>query len=153
MNTKDYLISLFLILFTPLLLGCSATQAELDFPEGTVIKITGRVDNVRGWTEDDLKSLDSTELEFTDQDGANQTYVGVPLANVLAESSIHTDAENLQFVKYDGSSRIIALSDLVACENCLVTFQHEGKKAGLTILLPGIDGQNKLIGIGEIVIK
>ncbi len=60
------------------------------------------------------------------------------------------DATTVVFVADDGYTAEIALADVMACTNCIVSFREKG---GFSTVLPGYPGNLQVKGVIEIQVK
>jgi hypothetical protein len=115
---------------------------------GTAFKITGGGKEV-AWTEDELKAMDTLDVDYTGKDGTTTTYTGVPM-NALLELAGAGEGATLVLVASDGYTAEIALADVQSCDNCIVAFDPEG---GLRSVLPDQSGKVQVKDLVEIQIK
>jgi hypothetical protein len=156
------------LLLAGLLLACGATPEPTKAPEPTAVpqptalpqptaetkaaepalKITGGAKEM-AWTEDELKAMDTLDVDYTGKDGTTTTYSGVLLSTLL-EMTGAGEGANLVLVAGDGYSAEIALADVQACANCIVAFDPEG---GLRSVLPDQSSKLQVKGLAEIQIQ
>jgi hypothetical protein len=136
------------------LIGCSTPAPIVEAPAGisadAALKITGKVENEIGWTEEQVRAMDTIEAESTNKDGEASTYTGV-LINVLLDlAGVQADATTLTFVADDGYTADVELSEVQACSDCIVSFRNQG---GFSTVLPGFSGKLQVKGVVEIQVK
>ncbi len=119
-------------------------------PEDAALKITGSVETEVGWAEDKLRSFDTIEAESTNKDGETKTYTGVAINDLLGKAGPTEEATTLVIVADDGYSAEVALAEVQACEDCIVSFRNQG---GFSTVLPGFPGNAQVKGVVEIQVK
>jgi hypothetical protein len=140
-----------LVLFAvSLLVGCGSSKPAGGIPDDAALAITGKVGNEIGWTEEQVRSMDTMEAESTNKAGEASTYTGVSIAALLEQAQPAPDAETVVFVADDDYTAEIALSDVQACADCIVSFRNQG---GFSTVLPGYPGSLQVKGVIEIQIK
>lgn len=115
-----------------------------------VLRITGKVAQEMGWSEDELKAMQTLDVEMENSDGAKETYTGVPLVALLALAQPKSDASTLVLVADDGYSVELPLADVQACTDCIAQFRSQG---GLTSRMPGFAKNASVKGLVEIQVK
>jgi DMSO/TMAO reductase YedYZ molybdopterin-dependent catalytic subunit len=118
-------------------------------PADAALKITGAVETEIGWTEDQVRAMDTTEAESTNKDGETKTYTGVSINDLLDKAGVE-GATTLTFVADDGYSADVPLADVQACADCIVSFRNQG---GFSTVLPGFPGNAQVKGVAEIQVK
>jgi tungstate transport system substrate-binding protein len=119
-------------------------------PANAALKITGMVDQEIGWTEEEVRAMDTIEAQSTNKAGETSTYTGVPISALLALAGIKSDATTLTFVADDGYTADAALADVQGCADCIVSFRNQG---GFSTVLPGFPGSLQVKGVVEIQVK
>jgi DMSO/TMAO reductase YedYZ molybdopterin-dependent catalytic subunit len=119
-------------------------------PDDAAFKIVGSVETEVGWTDDKLRSMDTIEAEWTDKEGATETYTGVRITDLLSKAGPQDGATMLVFVADDGYSAEVTLAEIEACADCIVSFQNQG---GFRIVAPGLSGKAQVKGVVEIQVK
>jgi hypothetical protein len=89
-------------------------------------------------------------VESTNKDGAKASYTGVSLNALLALAGVKPEAKTVVFVADDGFTAEIALADLQACTDCILSFRDKG---GFSSVLPGQPGNLQVKGVVEIQVK
>ena len=117
--------------------------------EGDFI-ITGMVKNPMGWTEDEIRAMDTTDAVSTNKDGAEETYTGVLIVTLLNMAEPKNDATTLVLIADDGYSVEVPLADVLACADCILSFRTNG---GFSSVLPGFAKNTNVKGIVEIQVK
>jgi tungstate transport system substrate-binding protein len=133
-------------LFTP----DSLAWREAHASEGSgaiALKITGKVEHKTGWSEDEIRAMDTIEAESTNKEGQASTYTGVPINTLLEIAGLQADAATVVFVADDGYTAEVPLADVQACEDCIVSFRNQG---GFSIVMPGFPGNVQVKGVIEI---
>ena len=118
-------------------------------PANAALKIVGAVDTEIGWTEDQVRGMDTMEVESTNKDGETKTYTGVALNDLLGKAGVE-GASTLAFVADDGYTAEVALAEVQACADCIVSFRNQG---GFSTVLPGFPGSVQIKGVVEIQVK
>ena len=118
-------------------------------PANAALKITGAVETEIGWTEDQVRGMDTMEAESTNKAGETSTYTGVSLNDLLGKAGVE-GASTLVFVADDGYTAEVALADVQACADCIVSFRNQG---GFSTVLPGFPGNVQVKGVVEIQVK
>jgi hypothetical protein len=153
MKKEGFLGYLWAALLIALLVGCStpaAAPAAGGIPDDAALKVTGSVDNEVGWTEDQVRAMDTIESQSTNKQGETSTYTGVLITNLLDLAGVQSGASTVTFVADDGFTAEAALSDVQACTDCIVSFRSQG---GFSIVMPGYPGSLQVKGVVEIQVK
>lgn len=119
-------------------------------PADAALKVTGLVTTEIGWTEADVKAMKTLTVESTNNKGDKASYTGVLISDLLALASPKPEAKTVVFVASDGSSAEIALADVLACTDCIVSFRDKG---GFSTVLPGKGSSLQVKGVVEIKVK
>ena len=127
-----------------------AAPAAGGIPENAALKITGKVGQEIGWTEDQVKTMDTIDVQSTNKQGETQTYTGVLLKDLVALAGPAADATTVVFVAGDGYTAEMPLADLMACTNCIASFRSQG---GFSTVLPDHPGNLQVKGVVEIQVK
>jgi hypothetical protein len=114
------------------------------------LKITGSVDNETGWSEDELKAMNTLDVESTNSKGETDTYTGVLISDLLNLAVPKADATTLVFVADDGFTAEIALADVINCQNCILSFRSKG---GFSSVLPEFEKNLQVKGVIEMQVK
>jgi hypothetical protein len=128
----------------------ATTEAGAGIPADAALKITGNVSQEIGWPEEEVRTLDAIEVESTNKDGETSTYTGVPINTLLEMAGPAADARTVVYVADDGYTAEVALADVQACENCIVSFRKQG---GFSIVMPDFPGNLQVKGVIEIQIE
>jgi hypothetical protein len=88
--------------------------------------------------------------ESTNKKGEKSTYTGVLIAKLLEMAGVKPEATTIVFVANDGFTAEVALADLLACTDCIVSFRDQG---GFSTVMPGFEGKLQVKGIVEIQVK
>jgi hypothetical protein len=139
-----------LVLALLAVVGCGAKQGGGASAGETAIEVTGLVDAEMAWTEDDLRAMETIEAESENKEGETLTYTGVPINDLLAEAGVQGGASTVSFVADDDYSADVALEELQACSDCIVSFRDQG---GLSIIMPGFSSKLQVKGVVEIQVK
>ena len=134
-----------------LLVGCSTSaQPAGGIPDDAALKITGLVEQEVGWTEDQVKAMETMVAESTNKAGATDSYIGVSINALLGLANPTTDAATVVYVADDGSTGEVALNEVQACQDCIVSFRNQG---GFSTVMPGFPGAVQVKGVVEIQLK
>jgi len=140
-----------LFIITILLAGCSSGEDAAHVESGEVaLKVTGNVATEQGWTDGEVRAMETMEAESTNNEGEVSTYTGVLITNLLAEAQPNADATAVVFVADDGTTAEVTLDELNACTDCIVSFRNQG---GFSVVMPGFSGKLQVKGVVEIQIK
>jgi tungstate transport system substrate-binding protein len=138
-------------LFTPDSTAWREAQSGEAQPSGDVaLKITGNVSQEMGWTEEEVRAMETTEAVSTNNKGESETYTGVLLNTLLEMAGPASDAKTVTFAAGDGSTAEMALADLQGCADCIASFRNQG---GFSIVAPGFAKGVQLKGVVEIQVK
>lgn len=133
-----------------LLTGCCGAKGQGGIPENAALKITGSVDKEIGWTEEQIRAMDTIEAESTNKKGETSTYTGVPINTLLEKAGVKTSATIIVFVADDDYTAEVALAEVQGCANCIVSFRNEG---GFRIVMPDFPSSLQVKGVIEIQVK
>lgn len=97
------------------------------------LSITGLVDSELALTLDELKGMDIVKANVEHPKKGKMDVEGVSLKALLEKAKAKPEAATLVIVAGDGFSAELPLKDVMACANCLVTF--DGEK--LVMAMPG----------------
>jgi len=114
------------------------------------LKVTGLVEKEVGWTEDEVKAMETMTVESTNKDGETKSYTGVSINALLALAGVKADAATVVFVADDGYTAEISLAELQACADCIVSFRDKG---GFSTVLPTFSSGLQVKGVVEIQVK
>jgi tungstate transport system substrate-binding protein len=124
------------------------TEAPTEAPAaGSALKVTGSVASEQAWTEDEVKAMDTIEVESTNQDGEKATYTGVPISDLLLLVEPNLDASTVVFIADDGFTSETSIYQVIACTECIVSFREKG---GFSTVMPGFEGKLQVKGLVEI---
>jgi len=127
-----------------------AEQPSGGIPADAALKITGKVGSEIGWTEDHVRAMDTIKAESTNKNGEVRTYTGVSINVLLELADVEGDATTVVYVADDGHTADVALSEVQACQDCIVSFRNQG---GFSIVMPGFSGALQVKGVVEIQVK
>jgi tungstate transport system substrate-binding protein len=130
--------------------GAPAEMPAGGIPEGAALKITGNVAQEIGWLEEDVRAMETMDAESTNSQGQTETYTGVSINSLLEMADPAADATKVIFVADDGYSAEVALSELQACADCIVSFRTRG---GFSIVMPGFPGGVQVKGVIEMQVE
>ena len=136
-------------LFTPDSIAWRESKASASAVEGDLI-ITGLVNTPTGWTEEEVRAMDTTDAVGTNSSGSSETYTGVLIATLLNLAGPMDDAQTLVIIADDGYAVEVALADVMACEDCILSFRSNG---GFSSVLPGFAKNTGVKGVVELQLK
>jgi len=114
------------------------------------LKITGKVAKEKSWAEDEVKALETMDVQAANKDGKMIGYKGVSLKGLLELAKPASDAATLAFVAGDGYSAEMPLTDALNCKNCIVAFDDGG---GFRMVLPDFSTKLQVKDVVEIQVK
>lgn len=156
MSKKWIIVLAMVALLFILLSGCGTTATETTVSEGEqvvgpiALKITGKIASEMGWTETELRGMETIDSEYTGKDGTTKTYTGVSINALLDEAGLQSDASTVSFVASDGYQADVPLADVQACLTCIVTFDEDG---GLRMVMPDFSSKDQVKGVVEIQVQ
>jgi hypothetical protein len=151
MLKKPFLLLALSITLLAAPIGCSGPSGGREAASGEVaLEITGNVDCETNWSEEEVRSMDTIEAESTNKEGQASTYTGVPIKGLLQEAGISNAATTVTFVTEDDYTADVELSEVQACDDCIVSFRNQG---GFSIVMPGYSGDLQVKGVVEIQVR
>jgi hypothetical protein len=138
-----------LVVLSVLLAACGG-GAKGGIPENAALKVTGSVDKEIGWTEEQIKAMDTMDVESTNKKGETSTYTGVSIKALLDKAGVKADATTVVFVADDDYTAEASLSDVQGCSDCIVSFRDQG---GFSIVMPNFPSNLQVKGVVEIQVK
>ncbi len=129
-----------------------AAEADAGAPaeEAPALKITGMVENEMNWSEDEVKAMDTLDVESTNSKGETSSYTGVLLSDLIQAAAPTADAATVVFVADDGYTAEAGLADVMGCADCILSFRSKG---GFSSVLPAFDKSLQVKGVIEIQVK
>lgn len=149
MSKRSWTLSLVLVLLAGLLVTCGSTP-EPAASEDAALRITGNVSQEMGWTEEQVRAMDTMEAESTNKEGQVSTYTGVSLNKLLEMAGPAADATAVVFVAHDDHTAELTLAEVQGCADCIVSFRNQG---GFSIVAPGFSSKVQVKGVIEIQVK
>jgi predicted nucleic acid-binding Zn-ribbon protein len=138
-------------LFTPDSAAWREAQGSTEQPAGdAALKVTGKVDQVMSWAEEEVKAMETMDAESTNKAGETKTYTGVSINNLLEMAGPAAEATTVVYVAADGSTAEVTLTEVQDCADCIVSFRNQG---GFSIVMPGFPGNVQVKGVIEIQVK
>jgi len=116
----------------------------------SALKITGSITNQVAWTEDEVHAMPTTDAESTNSNGETETYTGVLISELINLAAPTADASTLVIIADDGTTAEIGLSEILSCEDCILSFRNKG---GFSAVLPGYDKSLQVKGVVELQVK
>jgi tungstate transport system substrate-binding protein len=117
--------------------------------EGALI-ITGLVKTPMGWSEEEVRAMETTDAVGTNSDGAEETYTGVSLVTLLNMAEPLPEATTIVLIADDGYSVEVPLADVMACETCILSFRTKG---GFSSVFPGFAKNTGVKGVVQVQVK
>jgi len=141
-----------LVLIIGLLSACGGDDEGTSggVPEDAALVITGQVVKEIGWTEAEVRAMDTIEAESTNKQGETSTYTGVSINTLLELAGVQAGASKLVLVGDDGYTAEVALAEVQACDDCIVSFRNQG---GFSIVMPGFPGNVQVKGVVEVKVE
>ncbi len=115
----------------------------------TALSVTGSVSTEMSWTMNELESMDTMEVDYTDKDGETTTYTGVLVTTLLEEAGTDSGATTVTFVASDDYSADAEMGEVQACGNCIVGFDDGDLRA----VMPEFSGKLQVKQLVEIQVK
>lgn len=109
----------------PEIIETADEELDMTLPEGMAIRINGKVINQLTLSMENLEALGMAEYEIEHpKDGLTQ-YTGIPLNTLLGLAGVD-GATTLVMTASDGYTSEVPLSEVDACENCLLALGDDG---------------------------
>ncbi len=140
------------VIMAVLFVGCGGGGAADGggVPADAALKITGMVDSEVGWTEDDVRGMETMEAEYENKEGEVEAYTGVSMNMLLDQAGVQDGASMVALIADDGYSVEVDLAEVQGCANCIVAFRNQG---GFSTVLPGFPKNTRVKGVVEISVK
>jgi len=132
------------------LAACGGKGATGGISPDAALKITGNVKNEVGWTEDQVRAMDTMEAEAANKDGEISTYTGVSINTLLDKAGVNAGATAVIYVADDSYTAEVTLDEVKGCADCIVSFRSQG---GFSIVMPGFSNKAQVKGVVEIQVK
>jgi tungstate transport system substrate-binding protein len=137
-------------LFTPDSTAWREAHAAAGDAGGDVaLRITGMVTTPLAWTEEEVRAMETMDVESTNKSGEASTYTGVSINGLLDMAGVHDGATAIVYVADDGYAET-TLEEVRPCSDCIVSFRNQG---GFSIVMPGFPGSLQVKGVIEIQVK
>jgi hypothetical protein len=94
--------------------------------------------------------METTDAVGTNSSGDSETYTGVSIVSLLNLAGVKNKATTLVIVADDGYSVEVALADVMACTDCILSFRTKG---GFSSVLPGFPKNTGVKGVVELQLK
>ena len=155
MSKRGFAVLGIVLLLAGLVAGCGSTPEPTAPPEPAAsgqiaLKINGKVSHKVGWSEEEVRAMETMEAESTNKEGETKTYTGVSLNKLLETAGPAADATAVVFVADDGYTAEVSLAEVQDCADCIVSFRNQG---GFSIVMPGFPGNVQVKGVIEIQVK
>ncbi|MBM3190583.1 MAG: hypothetical protein FJZ90_17935 [Chloroflexi bacterium] len=148
------LVAIFIVLIGLALVACGGKKEPMPrpaIPENAALRIVGAVAQEYGWTLEELKAMDTIEVEAPDRAGKMHQYKGVPINALLDVAQPKPEATAIQLRADFGYIVDVPLADVRACEKCLVVYDEGTKK--LLSVMPGFDTTAQVDGLVRLLVK
>jgi len=132
------------------LVGCGGANGNGGSGGEIALEITGNVENEMAWTEEEVRAMETIEAQRENNEGEMSTYTGVPISTLLEEAGVPDDATTVTFVAEDDYTADAELAEVMACDDCIVSFRNQG---GFSIVMPGYSGKLQVKGVVEIQVE
>jgi DMSO/TMAO reductase YedYZ molybdopterin-dependent catalytic subunit len=129
-------------------IACGGGDAGMDGGEAA-LSISGSVSSETSWTMSELEAMETVEVDYTDKDGETTTYTGVPINALLEDAGVESGATTITFVASDDYSADAELTEIQACDNCIVGFDD----GSLRVVMPEFSGKMQVKNLVEIQVK
>lgn len=139
---------LVVLVLVGVLAGCGTGASGGEASGEVTFKITGTVDTEMGWTEAEVRAMDTIEAEYTDKEGETKTYTGVSVSALLDKAGVK--GSTVAFVADDGYTAEVTVDEVTDCADCIVSFREQG---GFSMVMPGFSGKLQVKGVVEIQVK
>lgn len=150
-KSRTFRVVVWLALLALMMAACAQTPAPASPPNAdSALRITGNVAQEVGWSEEEIKAMDTLDIESENSDGETETYTGVAFGDLLSIADPGDDATTLVLVADDGYSVEMALAEVEACAECIVSFRSQG---GFTSRMPGFPKNTSVKGLVEIQVQ
>jgi len=131
-----------------------AAGAETEAPAAPVgeaaFKVTGLVEKEMGWSDAELKAMETITIEYTNKKGETDSYTGVLVNKLLELAGLQAEATKIVLVAGDGFTAEVPLADLQACTECIVAFDDDGTYRAV---MPGFDSKQQVKELVEIQVQ
>jgi tungstate transport system substrate-binding protein len=128
----------------------AAGQESGGIAEGVALSVTGKIATSVGWTEEEVRAMETTEAQYTNKEGEVMTYTGVLLSKLLDMANLQADATTVVFVADDGYTADVTLAEVQACPDCIVGFGDEG---GFNMVMPDFSSKLQVKSVIEIRVE
>ena len=117
--------------------GDGEAEAEAESPavESYALTVSGLVETEMGWSEDEVKAMNTLEVKSTNSKGEADTYTGVLLSDIITAATPKADAATVVFVADDGYTAEVGLAEVMDCADCILSFRSKG---GFSSVLPDL---------------
>lgn len=137
-------------LFIPDSKAWREAHASAESDGEVALKITGLVEKEMAWSEAEVMAMETISVESTNKQGEKSTYTGVEIRKLLELAGLKAEATKLVFVADDGFTAEVTIAEVLACENCIVSFRSQG---GFSTVLPEFSGKLQVKGVVEIQVQ
>jgi DMSO/TMAO reductase YedYZ molybdopterin-dependent catalytic subunit len=129
----------------------AATQAPPPDTGDADLLITGMVENEIALAEAGLRELEVVQITAEHPKKGNQDYEGVLLSLLLEQAVVKDGAAKLILTAGDGYSAEVALADVQACTDCMVSFTDTPGE--LFLVMPGLPSNAWIKDIVQIEVQ
>ena len=120
-------------------------------PEPVTLTVTGKVTTELQLSDSALHKMIVVTLNLTHPKKGAADYTGVRMSDLLAKAGVQSGAATVTLTGSDGFTTDLALADVQACTDCLVTF--DATASVYDAAMPGMSGKAWVNGLVTIEIK
>lgn len=126
-----------------------AAAAPAPAGEGDLV-INGKVEQPVALAYDQISAMDMITITAQNKKGDQVEYTGVKITDLFDMAKPAADAKTVVLTADDGFAAEVALSDLKACDQCILRFNDGGT---LSATFPGLDTETWVKGVVQIEFK
>lgn len=124
-----------------MLTSCAAPAMEV-----AVLKVTSD-SSVHELSVSDIQKAEVMSVDYTNKKGETAIYTGYLLNDLLSDV---TETSTIIFAAGDGYKAEMSGADLLACNNCIITFEDDGT---LRLVMPDLSSKLQVKNLVEITIQ
>jgi tungstate transport system substrate-binding protein len=125
-------------------------EAEAAGEAPVALRVTGKVQTEIGWTEEQLQGMPMVDAVVENSQGESETQTGVPMLALLEEAQVQEGATKVVLVGDDGYTAEVEMADMLACDDCVVSFRNQG---GLRSAMPNLSRKTHVRGLIELRVE
>jgi len=137
-----------LLLLVVVISGCTSQESAIQ--ESAAMIVVGKVNHDISFLEEDIRLMETIDIQAENSSGTKDTYSGVPILALLELAGIKSDAASVIFSNEEGKSLEISMEDLQNCEDCIFSFRNKG---GFSLVVPGIKEGVQVKGVNKAEVK